>query len=147
MEEDSEWMFALKAALVPLPPRPLGPGETGSQLKGRQGAPKPILGPPPTKGGQKKPGPATGKGTVAPTGGGAAAGKKSRRPSSPWDQEEDKVQVVKVQPGGVTMPMRVKERPVRARRPAAGGGPTSGRGRATGGEEAECGSIRGAENH
>ena len=114
MEEDSEWLVALKVALVPQPP---GPGETGSQPKGRQGAPKPIQGPPLTKGGpQKKPGPAAGKGTTAPTGVGAtaqgsAAGKKPHRPSSPRDQEEDEVQVVKVQTGGVTLPMRVKERP------------------------------------
>ena len=116
MEEDSEWMVALKVALAPRPPRLPGPGETGSQLKGRQGAPKPIQGPPLTKGAQKKPGPATGKGTVGPTGGGAAtqgaaAGMKPHRPSSPQDQEEDEVQVVKVQTGGVTLPMRVKERP------------------------------------
>ena len=57
MEEDGEWMVALKAALEPGPPRL---GETGGQPKGQQGAPKPIQGPPPTKGGQKKLGPALG---------------------------------------------------------------------------------------
>ena len=107
MEEDGEWMVALKAALAPQL------GETGGQPKGRQGAPKPIQGPPPTKGGQKKPGPALGKGTAVPTGGGAAAqgvtaGKKPHRPSSPRGPEEDEIQVVRVQPGGVTLPMRVK---------------------------------------
>ena len=87
MEEDGEWMVALKAALAL---RPLRPGETGGQPKGRQRAAKPTQGPPPTKGGQKKPGPAAGKGTAAPTGAGAAAqgsaaGKKPHRPSSPRD--------------------------------------------------------------
>ena len=101
MEEDGEWRVALKAALAL---RLLRLAETGGQPKGRQGAPKPIQGPPPTKGGQKKPRPAAGKGTAAHTGGGAAtqgsaAGKKPRCPSSPWDQEEDEVQVVKVQTG------------------------------------------------
>ena len=111
MEEDGKWMVALKAALAPRPPRR---GETGGQPKGRQRAPKPTQGLPPTKGGQKKPGPAAGKGTAAPTGVGAtaqgsAAGKKPHCPSSPRDQEEDEVQVVKVQPGSVTLPTRVKE--------------------------------------
>ena len=82
MEEDGEWMVALKAALAPRP------GETGGPPKGRQRDAKPIQGPPLTKGGQKKPGPAAGKGTAAPTGVGAAAqgsaaGKKPHRPSSP----------------------------------------------------------------
>ena len=48
MEEDGEWMVALKAVLAPRPPRP---AETGGPPKGRQGAPKPVQGPPPTKGG------------------------------------------------------------------------------------------------
>ena len=113
MEEDSEWMVALKAALAPRPP---GPAEMGGQPKGRQGAPKPVQGPPPTKGSQKKPGLAPGKGTAAPTGGeaatqGATTGKKPHRPSSLRGSEEDEIQVVKVQPRGVTLPMRVKERP------------------------------------
>ena len=94
MEEDGEWMVALKAALAPRPPRP---GETGGPPKGRQRDAKPIQGPPPTKGGQKKPGPAAEKGTAAPTGARAAAqgppaGKKPRRPSSPRDEDEDEVQ-------------------------------------------------------
>ena len=102
-EEDGEWMVALKEALAPQL------GETGGQPKGRQRATKAIQGPPPARGGQKKPEPAAGKGTAAPTGVGAAAqgsaaGKKPHRPSSPRDQEEDKVQVVKVQPGSVTLP-------------------------------------------
>ena len=42
---------------------------------------------------------------------GASAGKKPRRPSSPRDPDEDEIQVVKVQPGGLTLPTRVKERP------------------------------------
>ena len=50
MEEDGEWMVALKAALAPQPPRP---GETGDQPKGRQRVPKPIQGSPPTKGDQE----------------------------------------------------------------------------------------------
>ena len=52
MEEDGEWMVALKAALALGLPQP---AETDSQPKGRQGAPKPIQGLPPTKRGQKKP--------------------------------------------------------------------------------------------
>ena len=112
MEEDGKWMVVLKEALAPRPPRP---GETGGQPKGQQRATKAVHGPPPTRGGQKKPEPAAGKGTGAPTGVGAAAqgsaaGKKPHRPSSPRDQEEDEVQVVKVQPGSVTLPTRVKER-------------------------------------
>ena len=104
-------MIPLKAALALRPPRT---GEAGGQPKGRQGATKTIQGPPPAKRGQKKPGPAAGKGTAAPTGVGAtaqgsAAGKKPHRPSSPQDQEEDEVQGVKVQPGSVTLPTRVKE--------------------------------------
>ena len=52
---------------------------------------------------------------VAPkTGGpapkGAPAGRKPRHPSSPWGQEEDEIQVLKVQKGGLTLPARVKER-------------------------------------
>ena len=95
MEEDGEWMVALKEALALRPPRP---GETGGQPKGRQRATKAVQGPPPTRGGQKKPEPAAGKGTAAPTGAGAAAQgsaarKKPHRPSSPWGQEEDEVQV------------------------------------------------------
>ena len=67
MEEDGEWMVALKEALAPQP------GETGSQPKDRQRATKAVQGPLPTRGGQKKPEPAAGKGTAAPTGAGAAA--------------------------------------------------------------------------
>ena len=59
MEEDGEWMIALKAALAPQPPRS---GEAGGQPKGWQRATQPIQGPPPTEGGQKKPGPAAGRG-------------------------------------------------------------------------------------
>ena len=71
--------------------------------------------PPPTNGGPKKPGPAAEKRTAAPTGAGAAAqgpptGKKPRRPSSLRDEDEDEVQVVKVQQGSMTLPTRVKER-------------------------------------
>ena len=39
------------------------------------------------------------------------AGRKPRRPSSPRDPDEDEIQVVKVQQGGLTLPTRVKERP------------------------------------
>ena len=112
MEEEGEWLVALKEALALRRPRP---GETGSQPKDWQRATKAVQGPPPTRGGQKKPEPAAGKGTAAPTGAGAAAqgsaaGKKPHRPSSPRGREEDEVQVVKVQPGKVTLPTRVKER-------------------------------------
>ena len=90
-------------------------GGDGGQPKGRQRATKAIQGPPPTRGGQKKPEPAVGKWTAALTGVGAAAqgsaaGKKPHCPSSPRDHEEDEVQVVKVQPGSMTLPTRVKER-------------------------------------
>ena len=55
------------------------------------------------------------KGMVAPKAGepaikGAPAGRKPRRPNSPWGPEEDEIQVLKVQKGGLTLPMRVKER-------------------------------------
>ena len=101
MEEDCEWVAALGAALAPPPPWLAG---TGGQQPSRQGAPKPAQGPPPTKGGQKKPGLAPGKGTAAPTGGeaaaqGAAAGKKPHRPNSLRGPDEDEIQVVKVQLG------------------------------------------------
>ena len=41
---------------------------------------------------------------------GASAGKKPHCPSSPRDPDEDEIQVVKVQPGGLTLPTRVKEK-------------------------------------
>ena len=41
---------------------------------------------------------------------GASTGRKPRRPSSPRGPDEDKIQVVKVQKGGLTLPARVKER-------------------------------------
>ena len=112
-EEDGEWLVALRAAIAPPPPRLEG---AGGLPPGRQGAPKPIQGPPPAKGDQRKPGPAPGKGAVAPKAGeataqGAAAGKKPRRPSSPRDLDGDEIQVVKVQQGGLTLPTRVQERP------------------------------------
>ena len=68
-EENWEWLAALGAAIVPPPLRPEG---ARGQPPGRQGAPKPIQGPPPAKGDQRKPGPAPGKGTVAPKAGEAA---------------------------------------------------------------------------
>ena len=82
---------------------------------GPQGAPKPIQGPPPAKGDQRNPGPALGKGAVAPKAGdaatqGASNGRKPHCPSSPRGPDEDKIQVVKVQQGGLTLPTRVKER-------------------------------------
>ena len=82
---------------------------------GPQGAPKPVQEPPLAKGDQKNPGPALGKGAVAPKAGeaatqGAPTGRKPRRPSSPRGPDEDKIQVVKVQQGGLTLPARVKER-------------------------------------
>ena len=112
-EEDGEWLLALKAALAPPPPRLEG---TGGPPPGRQGAPKPIQGPPPAKGDQRKTRPAPGKGAMASKAGetaaqGAAAGKKLRRPTSLRDPDEDEIQVVKVQQGGLTLPTRVKERP------------------------------------
>ena len=45
MEEEGEWLVALKEALAPRP------GETGSQPKDQQRATKAIQGPPPTQGG------------------------------------------------------------------------------------------------
>ena len=82
---------------------------------GRKGAHKPIQGPPPAKSAQKNPGSAPGNGAGAPKAGEAAAqaasaGWKPHRPSSPRGPEEDKIQVVKVQKGGMTLPARVKER-------------------------------------
>ena len=64
---------------------------------GPQGAPKPVQGPPPAKGDQKKPGPAPGKGAVAPKAGEAAtqvapAGRKPHRPNSPRGLDEDEIQ-------------------------------------------------------
>ena len=41
---------------------------------------------------------------------GAPTGRKPRRPNSPRGPEEDEIQVVKVQQGGLTLPTRVKER-------------------------------------
>ena len=41
---------------------------------------------------------------------GAPTGRKPRHPSSPRGLDEDKIQVVKVQQGGLTLPARVKER-------------------------------------
>ena len=111
-EEDCEWLAALGAAIAPPPPRLEG---AGGQPPGRQGAPKPTQGPPPDKGDQRKPGPAPGKGAGAPKAGeaatqGASPGRKPRHPSSPRDPDEDEIQVVKVQQGGLTLPMRVKKR-------------------------------------
>ena len=111
-EENWEWLAGLGAAIAPPPMRLEG---AGGRLPGRKGAPKPIQGPPPAKGDQRKPGPAPGKGVVAPQAGeaatqGASAGKKPRRPSSPRDPDGDEIQVVKVQQGGLTLPTRVKER-------------------------------------
>ena len=110
MEE--EWLVALKGTLAP---RPLRLGEAGSRPKDRQRATKAAQGPPPTRKGQKKPEPAEEKGTAAPTRAGAAAqgsaaGGKPNRPSSPRGWDEDEIQVVWVQPGRVTLPMRVRER-------------------------------------
>ena len=68
MEENGKWRVALKAALAP---QLLRPGETGGPPKGRQRGAKAIQRLPPTNGGPKKPGPAAGKGKVAPTGAGA----------------------------------------------------------------------------
>ena len=98
-EEDCEWLAALGAAIAAPPLRLEG---AGGRPPGRQGATKPIQGPPPAKGDQRKPGPVPGKGAVAPKAGeavtqGASAGRKPRRPSSPRDPNEDKIQVVKVQ--------------------------------------------------
>ena len=81
-----------------------------------QGAPKPIQGLPPAEGDQRKPGPAPGKGAVAPKAGkaatqGASTGRKLCRPSSLRGLDEDEIQVVKVQQSGLTLPTRVKERP------------------------------------
>ena len=102
-EEDGAWLVPLKGAIVPLPPwlegaRGLPPCQ--------QGAPKPVQGLPPAKGDQRKTGPAPGKGAMAPKAGaaaaqGAAASKKPCCPNSSRDPDEDAIQVVKVQQGGV----------------------------------------------
>ena len=111
-KEDWDWLTVLGAAIAPLRPRP---GGTLGQPPGRQGAPKSVQGPPTAKGAQKNPGLAPKKGEVAPKAGeaatqGAPVGRKPRRPSSPRGPEEDEIQVVKVQKGGLTLPARVKER-------------------------------------
>ena len=111
-EEDWEWLTALGEATVPPSLRPAG---TMGWPLGRQGAPKSIQGPPPAKGNQRNPGSAPGKGGVAPKAGeaatqGAPAGRKPRHPSSPRGPEEEEIQVVKVQKGGLTLPARVKDR-------------------------------------
>ena len=41
---------------------------------------------------------------------GAPVGRKPHCPNSPWGPEDDEIQVVKVQKGGLTLPARVKER-------------------------------------
>ena len=90
----------------------------GELWVGRQ-ASKELLSPsrglPPAKGDQRNQGLAPGKGAVAPKTGeattqGAPAGRKPRHPSSPRGLDEDEIQVVKVQQGGLTLPARVKER-------------------------------------
>ena len=111
-EEDWEWLAALGAAMTPLQP---GPAGTVDQPPGKKEATRPAPGPLPAKGAQRSTGAATGKGVVAPrTRGlaarGAHAGRKPRRPSSPRGQEEDEIQVLKVQKGWLTLPARVKER-------------------------------------
>ena len=105
-EDDREWLVALKAALVPL--RLEG---AGGPSPGRQGAPWPIQGPPLAKGDPRKTRPAPRKGAMSSKAGEAAAGKKPRCPNSPGDPDDDEIQVVKVQQGGLTLPTRVKERP------------------------------------
>ena len=65
-EEDWEWLTALGVAIAPPRPRP---GGAGVRPPGQQGAPKPVQGPPPAKGDQKKQGPAPGKWAVAPRAG------------------------------------------------------------------------------
>ena len=111
-EEDLEWVTALGAAIAPPPPRPWG---TADWPPGRQGAPKSAQEPPPATGNQKSPGPVRGKGAVAPKAReaatpGATAGRKPRRSSSPQGPDDDQIQVVKVQKGGLTLPARVKEK-------------------------------------
>ena len=109
-EENWEWLTALGAAIAP--PLPAG---AGGRLPGRQGAPKPVQELPLAKGDQKNPGPAPGKGAVAPKAGeattlGAPTLRKPHCPNSPRSLDEDEIQVVKVQKGGLTLPARVKER-------------------------------------
>ena len=110
-EEDWEWLTTLGAAIAP---PPLSPGETVGRQLGPQGTPKPAQGPP-AKGDQRNQGSAPGKGAVAPKTGeattqGAPARRQPRFPSSPQGPDEDEIQVVKVQKGGLTLPARVKER-------------------------------------
>ena len=111
-EEDWEWLAALEAAKAPLRPRP---AEAVDQPPGKKGALKPTHGPPPVGGAQGSPAAGTGKGVVTPKAGGPAtrgapARRKPRRPGGPRGLEEDEVQVLKVQKGGLTLPPRVKER-------------------------------------
>ena len=111
-EENWEWLTSLGVAIAPPPPQPAG---ARGRPPGRQGAPKPVQEPPPAKGDQKKPGQAPGKGAVAPKAGEAATqvaptGRKPHCPNSPRGPDEDEIQVVKVQKGGLTLPTRVKER-------------------------------------
>ena len=101
-EDDGEWLVALKAAIVP----PLRLEGARGLPPCQQGAPKPVQGLPPAKGDQRKTGPAPGKGAMAPKAGaaaaqGAAASKKPCCPNSSRDPDEDAIQVVKVQQGGV----------------------------------------------
>ena len=109
-EEDWEWLAALEAATAPLRPRP---AEAVDQLPGKKE--KPVHGPPSVRGPQRSPAAVMGKGVVAPKAGGLAtkgapARRKHHRPSGPRGQEEDEIQVLKVQKGGLTLPARVKER-------------------------------------
>ena len=111
-EEDWEWLAALEAAMAPLRPRP---AEAVDQPPGKKGVLKPAPVPPPVRGAQGSPAAATGKGVVAPKVGGPATrgaptGRKPRSPSGPRGQEEDEVQVLKVQKSGLTLRARVKER-------------------------------------
>ena len=48
--------------------------------------------------------------TWGPVTKGAPAGRKLHRPSSPRGREEEEIQVLKVEKGGLTLPARVKER-------------------------------------
>ena len=111
-EEDWESLTVLGTATAPPLPRPAG---TVSQPPSQQEAPKSAQGLPPAKGTQRSLGSVPGKGVVNPKVGGAAiqgapARRKPRCPCSPRGPEEDKIQVLKVQKGGLTLPARVKER-------------------------------------
>ena len=111
-EDPAELLAELEAAMAPLQPRSV---EGVSQPASKKKAPKQAQGPPPAKGAQGSSRAAAGKGMSLPRAEGPAAkgantGRKPRGPSAAKEQEEDEIQVVRVQKGELTLPARVKER-------------------------------------